>query len=203
MERLKYSEVIDFIVSITDRINSDEKYSDTYVSLPLILEMLRYEASFIQVVEISEYLEAKGYVRVIREIGDVLIQITTKGKLHREELGDEFELKVIEFIKERNEGNAEGNIILTTFEEKEISDPKEKIFDLIEDLKSKISNDKSSIPDNLKDLEIITLELRKVKPDFRIIDIKIDELTIIPNISQKLRKLRNYIIHDTTQLDIF
>lgn len=188
MSNLKYSQVLDYILILLSDIKRSAPTS--FLSLPAVLNILEYKVSFSEVVDIAEYLETKGYINVVNNIGDILIQITTSGLLFVEEFNQTTLNNYSLFLEEKM---LQGKISLQLFKSRK--KPKTKVLELINDIKKNIISQEGNKSDFVKDIDVIRIEMSKKIPDLRIVDIKIDEFNHLSYISEKIRELRNYVVH--------
>jgi len=177
MSDLKYSEVLNFILITLYDVKKIEP--ETYL-----------KSSFSEASEIANYLETKGYVNTINIIGDILLQITSIGKLQVEELEEKYRQNYTEYFKKRHREGVELFLKTTTPE-----DPKNIVYKLIDKIQTKLGEAGHGENDSKIDLDIVRLEVSKIQPDFRIIDLKLNEFVSYNMIVQDIRELRNYIMH--------
>lgn len=190
MENLKYTDTFNFILR-TLRDVRDYK-SDSFISLPAILEILDYKASFSEALEMTKYMETRGWVKPIFIVGDIRVQITSSGLIHLEELGEEFNTLFVDYMGKLTE--KKGRLELKTFFEEK--DPKKKVIDLLNIISSRIIEKEGHETDLNKDIEIIKLELSKLQPNFEILDQKFSALMNLEYIASDLQQARNFMVHD-------
>lgn len=188
MEQLKYSQVLDYVLGLVRLVKKNSPNS--YLNLEALLAVLSYNASFAEITEIAEYLEAKGYLKVIYQIGEIMVQITSQGMLHVEELGAEFEEKFDAYMAEISKKET---ISLQLFEGSK--NPKEKVLKLVDSIKNQVREKKGEGSDYLLDLDVLKFELQKMTPDFRVIEMKMENLRDLNFLIEEIVKLRNYLVH--------
>lgn len=191
MSQLKYSEVLDYTLILAEEIRRIIPRR-TYLDLKAILDFLEYDTSFAEMLQIAEYLATMGFIKTIHGLGEIRIQITSSGILHVEELGT----KTVDIFWANIE-SIHGEIGRNVFNPDRFmptSNPKEKIFTLILETQNVIKKTKGQNSDYFKDLDLIRLELQKTNPDFRIVEIKLNILENIREISEQVEELRTYTI---------
>lgn len=186
MTKPKYSETLDYILKLL--YDFGKVTPEQYLSLPAILDNLQYQSSFGEALDIGDYLATKGYVTIINTIGDILIQITTIGKLRVEKF-DENIIKAYEAHEKKTDKTELLEMLSPP------GNPKEKVFSLIDNIKEEFIEKEGEKIDVLKDLEIVKLELSKSNPDLRIVMLKLEDSRHFSYALGKMRELRNYIAH--------
>ncbi len=190
MTTLKYSQVLDFILKTLYDVNLQEP--NRYLSLPSIVKEIGYHSSFSEIGDIADYLETRGFVRRSNMLGDIVIQITPTGKLHIETLDENFNEIYHSYL---NKNNGSGQYAMEADKLIPQENPKAKVISLVNNIQSEIIKKEGNTTDFEKDLEIVKTELSKANPDFRIIEIKLND-TLQPTHSlEKMTELRNYIAH--------
>lgn len=192
MANLKYTTIVNFTLIVLNEVR--EIHSQRYTSLPSISELLDFDISFIEAVELADYLETKGFVTRYNIIGDVLVQIATIGLLHLEEMEDSLSQEFDSYIKElihRKDLPKDISKTLEDYNKNSIS----RIKSILDNIQNKLTPKRADNFDYIADLEIIGLELSKLKPDYRILELKIDELIRYYPIAEDAIQLRNLILH--------
>jgi len=190
MTTLKYRQVLDFILKTLYDISLKEP--NRYLSLPSVVEGVGYHSSFGEIGDIADYLETRGFVRRSNMLGDILIQITTQGKLHVEKLDGNFDEIYYSYLQ-KNNGNTQHEIALKELVPQ--NNPKAKVISLVDSIQSEAIEKEGNTTDFVKDLEIVKMELSKAHPDFRIVQIKLDDAVQPTHSLEKMAELRNYIAH--------
>lgn len=190
---VKYAQVLDFVLKTIYDVNLQEP--NRYLSLPSVVYSIGYAASFSGIGDMADYLETRGFIRRSNVLGDILVQITTQGILHIEGLDENFDEIYHAHLKEHNSKNGNTQYAVATDKLTPQENPKAKVISLVDNIKSEISEKEGKATDFVKDLEIVKTELSKANPDFRIIEIKLND-TVQPTHSlEKMTELRNYIAH--------
>ena len=189
MAKLKYSQILNYILKIL----YDSKFSrpNKFLSLPSILEVLDYKVSFGEATEIADYLEAKGYVKVLKTIGDIPIQLTPIGVLYaEEELDESFHEEFTTYFK-----SLEKDFTFKSLYSDELLEPKNNVIVLVDKIRTGVIEHNGDDNDYVKNLEIIKIELSKNNPNYGIIEMKINELDNFGYVIGDLSELRDYILH--------
>lgn len=191
MGNLKYTTLLDYIIKILKMVKVSSPNS--YVSLVSLLKYFSYNASIGEIQEIGKYLEARGWAKIVFLLGDVRAQITTAGLVYMEEKENEqFNREFLDFFADAIKGKDPKEAIIQIFSEQESGDPKKNILELLEKVEDKIKERQGDI-DLLKDVQVIKLELSKVTPDFKLIEIKLNGLTQLAFVSSEIQELKDYL----------
>ena len=188
MENIKYTTLIDFVLVLLRNLRKARP--NTYTSLVQLLKVMGQGVSFSEVQELAKYLEAKGWAKIIKPLGDIRAKIKTSGIVYIEEKPAAFNDEYEAFKKVVTEGKVEKDLTVKLYEEQD--DPKQFLFSLIDKLKAKII-ESSGENDFSKDVDIIKLEMSKLTPDFRLIEVKLNGLINLNFISSEIQELRDYI----------
>ncbi len=189
IEKLKYSTLIDYVLATLKQVR--EERPNKYLSLIRLLEIFQYQSSISDIQELGRYLEAKGWAKLLILIGDVRVQITTRGVLYVEEKDNGFFEEFAKFRQQIREETPDDDRILKLFNEDE--DPKYRILELLRKVIEDIRR-KGDSPDLVKDAEIISLEIQKTTPDLKIVGSKLDTLTSLSYLSSQVQELKDFLI---------
>jgi len=190
---VKYAQVLDFVLKTIYDVNLQAP--NRYLSLPSVVHSIGYASSFSGIGDMADYLETRGFIRRSNVLGDILVQITTQGILHIEALDENFDEIYHAYLKKRNSKNGNTQYALATDKLTPEENPKAKVILLVDNIKSEISEKEGGATDFVKDLEIVKTELSKANPDFRIIQIKLNDTVQPAHSLEKMTELRNYIAH--------
>jgi hypothetical protein len=75
----------------------------------------------------------------------------------------------------------------------ENEDPKETIIKMLDNVSAKVKEKAGDKVDFIQDIEIIKTELTKLNPDFRLIEIKLNNLSSISYIMSEVQELKDYL----------
>lgn len=190
MKNVKYSEIINYVLILL--YNAKKQHPKGYFSLHSILTQMGYSSAFSDAAEMAEYFETKGVVKVVNVVGDVLVQITPLGKIEVEEL----EQKVLDKFQDIWMKNIQKTDQLPSFGIfYPAKKPKEKLLKLISNIYKEITKEHGEHSDFVNDVKIIELEIKKNDPDYRIVEIKLDQLSILNFIVSPLSELKSFITH--------
>jgi hypothetical protein len=192
MEKLKYTQLLDFIVRI---LKDGKTLKPTgYVSLVALLRAIKHLNSFGEVLEIGKYLETMGWVKATYPLGDVRLQITPSGIVYIESKDKEFEKEYLKFTEGLIDEYPKGEFpSVPIIDEKDNIDPKKAIFDLLDAILVKVKTIQGEDGDLYKDAKVIKVELSKLSPDLRMIEIKINNLKVLDAIRDDVQELKNYL----------
>lgn len=191
MEKIKYTRLLDYILEILKSAKTN--FPNSYVSLVSILKYFNQNLSIGDIQEIGRYLETRGWAKVVYFLGDVRAQITTTGLVNIEDKETEdFKKEFSEFLNEVTKDRDQNNLLIQIFHEQDTTDPKNKIVDLLNKVEKKIKDALGEI-DLLKDVQVVKLELSKVTPDLKLIELKLNNLRNLTLISTELQELRDYL----------
>lgn len=195
MNKVKYTDLLDYIVRLLKEAKSVD--ANGFISLTAFLNLVKYKHTFNDALEIGKYLETVGWAKAAYLIGDVRLQITTNGILHIEEKGDAFEEVYTKYIQDILSGYPQESApFLKLLNEQNSIDPKATIFALIDETEAKMK--KANLNDDmLKDIQVIRIEISKMSPDLRMIEIKLNILGGYNEISDEISQLKGYVqIHN-------
>jgi hypothetical protein len=184
MERLKYETLLDTILVLLNKLKNFDPHK--YASLTSLLKNFKQPLTFGQIVEIGKYLETRGWAKANFTLGDVRLQITTAGILYIEKK-EQAEEQLLDYMRKFNEGP----ISIEMFEETD--DPRAKVITLVQSMIEKIREREKYEIDFIKDLEIIKIELQKLSPDYRLIEIKLSALHNLSYLADEVQELREFI----------
>lgn len=184
---LKYTDILKYVLIMLYWANKSTK---GHLSLPAILSKIDYSTTFSDATEMADYFETKGFAKIIRLMGDVLVQITPSGKIYVEAFDEEMNHNFDKFLEKKIEKTGQSYAFDVIYPQK---NPKEKVINLINSIKNEVEANNGNDIDSVKDLEIIKLEIEKHNPDYRIMGIKIEELTRLDYAIESLSELRSYV----------
>jgi hypothetical protein len=189
MKEVKYSDLLDYILMVSKIIRDNNPTK--YLSLKSVIRLFKKNISFNEVIEIGKYLEARGWAKAVYVLGDVRLQILTSGIVYLEDKGKEFEDQYLAFIKDVQIETEEGDFFVRMTDENE--DPKETIIKMLDNVSAKVKEKAGDKVDFIQDIEIIKTELTKLNPDFRLIEIKLNNLSSISYIMSEVQELKDYL----------
>ncbi len=188
MKTLKYTELFDFVLrTLYDIRNLDP---NIYLSIPQILKVLEYKATYSDTIELAKYLESRGWIKVLYMLGDVRAQISTAGIVRIEELSDKFSEEFIQYMNQLSDKEGKKITLDVFFQE---TDSKNQIFELLNEISKKIKEKEGYETDFNKDIEIIKIELTKLKPDFDLLERKLEFFSNLNYIISDLQEAKELI----------
>lgn len=190
---LKYTTLIDFILRTL--FDAKKEYPNNYLSLISVLDVLNYPYSFNEIVEIGEYMEAKGYVNISKSLGDIFVQLSSVGKIYIEDKNESFHEEYSEYLKKVMKKKKNKELTLQSFLPKE--NPKARLIRLVNKIVRKVREKEGNESDYLNDVKIIKLELEKSNPNIQILEMKLTSLNELTYIISELSELRNYLMHSS------
>ncbi len=182
---LRHKDLVNYVLGILYEIKKQGRTG--YYSLKTILEKLNYSVSISDMYGIGKYLEAEGFVKAERQIGDIFIKITTDGILYVENKS------IIENLERFLNSSTDYTSILE-MSLANIRTSRKPVLEKIKNAREKISETvKVSEVDILKDLDILNMELDKDIPDREIVFIKMNELKKYEGVAFEIRELFDMI----------
>ena len=193
MIKLKYSDTVDYALNTLRFIREKAGISgNRYLSLYDVIDFLRFNFSYSQIIEIGKYLETRGWAKILYLIGDIKAQITASGIVHLESKGNEFEAQYEEYIRhEVGKNNTQLDFLVFGDGNR---DSKQRVYSHIEEILAKIAKKEGRETDSYNDIEIVKLEVQKNNPDLRLIEMKLNQLNNISYLADDIQELRDYIL---------
>ncbi|HLG28636.1 MAG TPA: hypothetical protein VI387_00375 [Candidatus Brocadiales bacterium] len=138
-------------------------------------------------------METMGWVKATYPLGDVRLQISTSGMVYVEGKGEQFEKEYAAFI-DKLRGEYPDGKIPTVHIMKVEDNPKDAIFALLDSILTKMKGIQGDNGELVKDIEVVKLELSKLTPDLRMIEIKLENLSGIDSIRDEVQELKTYLM---------
>lgn len=172
---LKFSDLPDYILAILYKLRI--KSGPNKYSINDIVKFLGFELDTSELQEIGKYLEAKGFVELEFIYGDILAQIKPQGMMEYESKSDNVKYLPTfqEFLGEREKLNKIEDVV-GILNSSTVEKSKKAVFEEIDRIKKEVDNIYPDHSDLDADLEIIQMEIKKSKPDYNSLRIKISAL---------------------------
>ncbi len=190
MKNLEFKKLYKYVLKMLKDFK--EINPNAYISLPDILEILNYKASFNEALEIAKYMETRGWLNSLFVIGDVRLQITSAGLVEIDEYEEGFDEEYKNYLSDLTK--EKGQLKLTTYTEPK--DSKLHVVEFLNDISSKIKETEGHEIDLNKDIEIIKIELSKSQPNIEALEEKFRYLMNLQYVASDVQLAKKYIFQD-------
>ncbi len=190
MKNLEFKKLYKYVLRMLKDFK--EINPNAYISLPDILEILNYKASFNEALEIAKYMETRGWLNSLFVIGDVRLQITSAGLVEIDEYEEGFDEEYKNYLSDLTK--EKGQLKLTAYTEPK--DSKLHVVEFLNGISSKIKETEGHEIDLNKDIEIIKIELSKSQPNIEALEEKFRYLMNLQYVASDVQLAKKYIFQD-------
>jgi hypothetical protein len=187
MTHLRFVQLYDHVVGTLYHLKLKNRHG--FFSLKKILiDILEYPATADDVFQIGKYVEAKGFVKALFYLGDVLVEITPVGVIHWERdpnIATSFhsEISIQKIEDQSTHLQMESDTLAIRGE----------IFEKVNAILGFTDRIKDQDPDIHLDARIIDLEFHKIKPNHELLLNKLFSIDRLPPIRKEVLYLQEVL----------